>query len=140
MADSLLREDYYATLRVPQSASLEAIRESYKRLALRCHPDKNKSPDATKEFQLLVRAWECLKDVNKRREYDRNYWVVKIGLGVGANAGSAAGASGGGKRKWDWDWEDSYQKPEDRDEAERARRRREEVDRDASQQFRSEGS
>ncbi|KAE8442234.1 hypothetical protein EG329_003705 [Mollisiaceae sp. DMI_Dod_QoI] len=140
MADSLLREDYYATLRVPQSASLEAIRESYKRLALRCHPDKNKSPDATKEFQLLVRAWECLKDENKRREYDRNYWVVKIGLGVGANAGSAAGASGGGKRKWEWDWEDSYQKPEDRDEAERARRRREEVDRDASQQFRSEGS
>ncbi|KUJ07610.1 heat shock protein DnaJ, partial [Mollisia scopiformis] len=71
MADSLTLDDYYAILQVPQSASLELIRENYKRLALKYHPDKNNSPNATKEFQLLARAWDCLKDEGKRREYDR---------------------------------------------------------------------
>ncbi|KAF8857809.1 heat shock protein DnaJ, partial [Acephala macrosclerotiorum] len=61
----------YAILRVPQSSPLETIRDSYKRLALLLHPDKNKSPNATKEFQALLRAWETLKDEGKRREYDR---------------------------------------------------------------------
>jgi curved DNA-binding protein CbpA len=147
MASPLILEDYYSILRVPQSAPLEIIRESYKKLALRYHPDKNKSPNATTEFQCLGRAWEVLKDEGKRREYDANYWVVKIGLGVGVNVGSAAGASssggygeGGGKRKWEWDWEDRKCDEEAADEAERARRRREDVDRDASERFRSEGS
>ncbi|CZR67577.1 uncharacterized protein PAC_17476 [Phialocephala subalpina] len=152
MADPLnsIQEDYYAILSVPQSAPLETIRDSYKRLALLLHPDKNKSPNATKEFQALLRAWECLKDEGKRREYDRNYWVIKIGLGIGANAGSAAGASGGVKRKWEWDWEGGkgyeWYKEGDgdgkggEDGAERARRRREDGDRDASQGFRTEGT
>lgn len=154
MADPLnsILEDYYSILLVPQSAPLETIRESYKKLALKYHPDKNKSPNATREFQGLVRAWECLRDAGKRREYDANYWVVKVGLGVGVNVGSSAAASGssgggGGKRKrrWDWDWEMNEDERDgvrtwDREEAERARRRREDVDRDASARFRSEGS
>lgn len=89
-----------------------------------------------------MRAWECLKDVGRRKEYDKNYWVVRIGLGIGSNTGSAAGAGSGGKRKWEWAWEDEDEsgKESAADAAERARRRREEVDREASEEFRREGS
>jgi curved DNA-binding protein CbpA len=66
-------EDHYALLGVSQFASWEEIRDSYKRLALRFHPDKNKDQNATSDFQRLARAWETLKDSAKRREYDRNY-------------------------------------------------------------------
>jgi curved DNA-binding protein CbpA len=76
MARALVTDDYYAILGVSQFASLEAIRESYKKLALKFHPDKNKDEGATSDFQRLAIAWETLKDGAKRAEYDRNY--VKI--------------------------------------------------------------
>jgi curved DNA-binding protein CbpA len=54
MAD---KEDFYAILEVSPFAELGAIRESYKRLALRCHPDKNRDVKATEDFQRL--GWVC---------------------------------------------------------------------------------
>jgi curved DNA-binding protein CbpA/DNA-directed RNA polymerase subunit RPC12/RpoP len=73
MARAVVTEDYYAILEVSQFASLDSIRESYKKLALKFHPDKNKEESATSDFQLLVKAWETLKDGAKRAEYDRAY-------------------------------------------------------------------
>jgi curved DNA-binding protein CbpA len=111
MARAVITDDYYAILEVPQFASLESIRESYKRLALKFHPDKNKDDGATSDFQRLAIAWETLKDGAKRAEYDRTY--VKIT-----------------KRKR----EDAV-----KDDAERSRRRRDEFEREARSQWAKEG-
>ncbi|KUJ18941.1 DnaJ-domain-containing protein [Mollisia scopiformis] len=66
-------EDYYMVLEVVQTATPEQINRSYKRLALKLHPDRNTKHDATEAFQLLGRAYETLKDESKRRSYDLIY-------------------------------------------------------------------
>ncbi|KAI4279281.1 MAG: hypothetical protein L6R38_005075 [Xanthoria sp. 2 TBL-2021] len=65
-----ITDDYYMVLEVKQIATLELIIKSYKRLALKLHPDRNSKLDATEAFQLLGRAYETLKDENKRQAYD----------------------------------------------------------------------
>ncbi|OJD13594.1 hypothetical protein AJ78_05963 [Emergomyces pasteurianus Ep9510] len=66
-------EDYYMVVEVEHTATPELITRSYKRLALKLHPDRNAKPDATEAFQLLSRAYETLKGENKRRAYDAIY-------------------------------------------------------------------
>lgn len=63
--------DYYFILEVLPSATVSEIKESYRRLALKHHPDKDHDKGATRRFQDLVKAWECLSDAGKRGEYDR---------------------------------------------------------------------
>jgi curved DNA-binding protein CbpA len=63
-------DDYYAILEVSCDATTQEITRSYKRLALRLHPDKNPSSDSTEAFQKLVRAYDELKDDRKRQIYD----------------------------------------------------------------------
>ncbi|KAF4637683.1 hypothetical protein G7Y89_g404 [Cudoniella acicularis] len=70
MATTKLIEDYYSILEVSQFAPISSIKDSYRRLALRYHPDKNKKEDATEAFQRLGRAWEVLQDEAKRAQYD----------------------------------------------------------------------
>jgi curved DNA-binding protein CbpA len=53
MASPQSTPDYYEILELEQDATVEQIRESYKRLALKLHPDRNLSPDATAQFQLV---------------------------------------------------------------------------------------
>ena len=48
-----ITEDYYMVLEVEQNATHELIVKSYKRLALKLHPDRNASHDATEAFQLV---------------------------------------------------------------------------------------
>jgi hypothetical protein len=64
-------DDYYSILGVTRSANFSTIRESYRKLALRFHPDKNKDKSATSDFQRIVRAWEVLQDQERRENYDR---------------------------------------------------------------------
>ncbi|KAF2727107.1 DnaJ-domain-containing protein [Polyplosphaeria fusca] len=68
-----ITEDYYMILEVEQNAAPQLIVSSYKRLALKLHPDKNARHDATEAFQRLGRAYETLKDESKRRAYDLIY-------------------------------------------------------------------
>ncbi|OBT73775.1 hypothetical protein VF21_07993 [Pseudogymnoascus sp. 05NY08] len=77
MPPALVTEDYYMVLEVGQTASLELVIKSYKRLALKLHPDRNTRHDATEAFQLLGRAYETLKDETKRREYDLKYPTIR---------------------------------------------------------------
>jgi len=63
--------DYYEVLGVPKDASLEDIKRSYRKLAIRWHPDKNKSPEACEKFKEISRAYDVLSDNEKRKDYDR---------------------------------------------------------------------
>ncbi|EPQ30548.1 uncharacterized protein PFL1_02073 [Pseudozyma flocculosa PF-1] len=66
--------DYYELLQVEQTATVDEIRKSYRKLALKHHPDKN--PDnverANKIFHKLQEAYEILSDDQERAWYDQN--------------------------------------------------------------------
>lgn len=51
-----ITDDYYMVLEVKQIATLELIIKSYKRLALKLHPDRNSKLDATEAFQLVCQS------------------------------------------------------------------------------------
>ncbi|KAI8953106.1 DnaJ domain-containing protein [Xylaria longipes] len=70
--------DYYRDLGVTQTASLEAIRQAFKQLALATHPDKNlgESNDAA-GFRKAHEAYMFLSDPQKRANYDVFYLVLQ---------------------------------------------------------------
>lgn len=61
---------YYAKLGVPPKASADEIKRAYRRRAMDLHPDRNTSPNATKEFQDINEAYAVLADASKRAQYD----------------------------------------------------------------------
>jgi molecular chaperone DnaJ len=63
--------DYYVTLGVSRSASVEEIKRAYRRLAREHHPDANREdPQAEERFKEVTRAYEVLSDPQKRQNYD----------------------------------------------------------------------
>ena len=62
---------HYEVLGVPENATDEDIRKAYRKMALKYHPDKNKSPDASNKFKTIADAYEVLGDKEKRKQYDR---------------------------------------------------------------------
>ncbi|XP_030547370.1 chaperone protein dnaJ GFA2, mitochondrial [Rhodamnia argentea] len=64
--------DYYEILGVNKDASPSEVKKAYYGLAKKLHPDTNKSdPEAEKKFQEVSKAYEVLKDEEKRRIYDQ---------------------------------------------------------------------
>ncbi len=83
------KRDYYEVLSVQREASEEEIKRSYRKLAVKFHPDKNPdNADAEEQFKELGEAYDVLMDANKRAAYDR--------YGHAAFAQGTAGAGGGG--------------------------------------------
>ena len=64
-------KDYYAILNIGRDASQEDIKKAYRKMALKFHPDKNKSDDAEEKFKEVAEAYEVLSDEDKRAAYDR---------------------------------------------------------------------
>ncbi|KYH38327.1 MAG: molecular chaperone DnaJ [Candidatus Bathyarchaeota archaeon B23] len=64
------RKDYYRILGVDRNATQEEIKRAFRRLALKYHPDRNKSPDAEERFKEISEAYAVLSDPEKRRQYD----------------------------------------------------------------------
>lgn len=64
-------KDYYKTLGIQKGATDEDIKKAYRKLALKFHPDKNKSPGAEDRFKEIAEAYEVLSDKKKREVYDR---------------------------------------------------------------------
>lgn len=66
-----MSKDYYNILNISKDASLDEIKKSYKKLALKYHPDKNKdNEESTKKFQEITEAYSILGDEQKRKNYD----------------------------------------------------------------------
>jgi curved DNA-binding protein len=62
--------DYYKVLGVERGASADEIKKSYRKLALKYHPDRNKEKDAEAKFKEISEAYAVLSDDEKRRQYD----------------------------------------------------------------------
>tara|TARA_B100000029_G_scaffold516458_1_gene629982 strand:+ start:3359 stop:4489 length:1131 start_codon:yes stop_codon:yes gene_type:complete len=65
-------KDFYEILEVSRTASDEEIKKSYRKLAMKYHPDKNKgNSKAEKKFKEISAAYEILKDPQKKAAYDQ---------------------------------------------------------------------
>ena len=81
------KRDYYEVLGVPKTASADEIKKSYRKLAMKYHPDQNPdNKDAEQKFKEAAEAYEVLKDDQKKAAYDR----------FGHNAFGQGGMGGGG--------------------------------------------
>jgi molecular chaperone DnaJ len=65
------KRDYYEVLGVEKSAPVEDIKKSYRKLAMKYHPDQNKEPGAEEKFKELSEAYAVLSDEQKRSKYDQ---------------------------------------------------------------------
>ena len=63
-------KDYYKILGVDRKADGDAIKQAYRRLARKYHPDVSKEPNAEEQFKNVQEAYEVLKDKEKRAAYD----------------------------------------------------------------------
>ncbi|XP_053143176.1 dnaJ homolog subfamily B member 2-like isoform X5 [Hemicordylus capensis] len=79
--------DYYQTLGIPQSASSEDIKKSYRKNALKWHPDKNpgNKEHAEKKFKEIAEAYEVLSDSYKRDLYDLYGLEGLMGTSIGSD-------------------------------------------------------
>ena len=66
-------KDYYEILGVSKDATFDEIKQAYRRLALKYHPDKNKgSKKAEKKFKEIANAYSVLSDKKRRNAYDES--------------------------------------------------------------------
>lgn len=68
----MAQRDYYEILGIERSADANEIKRSYRKLAMKYHPDRNKD-DATaaEKFREVTEAYEVLSDEDKRKRYDQ---------------------------------------------------------------------
>lgn len=69
----MAKEDFYKLLGVEKNASDAEIKKSYRKLAMKYHPDRNKDnpQEAEKKFKEIKEAYEILSDPKKRSAYDQ---------------------------------------------------------------------
>lgn len=64
------QRDYYEILGVPRDADGKKIKDAFRQLTMKYHPDRNKSPDAEEKFKEIAEAYAILSDPKKRADYD----------------------------------------------------------------------
>lgn len=81
----MTEKDYYEVLEVSKTANADEIKKSYRRLAMKYHPDRNPGDaEAELHFKEINEAYEVLKDEQKRAAYDR-YGKQAFQGGMGGN-------------------------------------------------------
>ena len=102
------KRDYYEVLSISRTATEEEVKRSYRKLAVKYHPDKNPGdPHAEEKFKELGEAYDVLMDADKRAAYDR-FGHAAFSQGIGRGGGfhdpfdifrevfGGAGGGGGG--------------------------------------------
>lgn len=84
----MLLKDYYKILEVAPVASQQEIKKSFRRLALKYHPDKNEGNHlAEAQFREVQEAYEVLSDPKQREEYNYKRWFNRsLGKGFAQQA------------------------------------------------------
>ncbi len=89
----MAKEDYYKVLGIARTASEVEIKKSYRRLAMKYHPDRNKDNPEQAEirFKEVKEAYEVLSDPKKRSAYDQ-FGHAGVDHSVGGGPGGFGGA------------------------------------------------
>ena len=65
--------DYYKVLEADQGITDKELKNKYKKLVMKYHPDRNPDcKDCKEKFDEIMRSWEVLGDPEKRKSYDQN--------------------------------------------------------------------
>ncbi|MCU0703531.1 MAG: molecular chaperone DnaJ [Fimbriiglobus sp.] len=111
----MAKRDYYEVLEVTKTVTTDELKVSYRKLAMRYHPDRNPGDaEAEAKFKEATEAFEVLADPQKRAAYDRYGHEGLQGMGGGGGGGQQVqvdlsdllgdlfggffGAQGGGRR------------------------------------------
>ncbi len=88
------KRDYYEVLGVERSATEQELKQAYRRLAIKYHPDKNPGDhEAEERFKEIAEAYQVLSSAELRPRYDR-YGHAGVGASAGAGAGFGQGFPG----------------------------------------------
>ncbi|MDT4329740.1 molecular chaperone DnaJ [Methylomonas sp. MED-D] len=89
----MAKEDFYKLLEVDRNASEAEIKKSYRKMAMKYHPDRNKDnpEDAEKKFKQIKEAYEILSDSKKRAAYDQ-FGHAGVDPSMGGGRGGFSGA------------------------------------------------
>jgi molecular chaperone DnaJ len=90
----MAKRDFYETLGVAKNASEEDIKKSYRKLAMKYHPDRNPdSKESEEKFKEVKEAYEMLTNPEKREAYDR-YGHAGVDPNMGGGGGGGFGGGG----------------------------------------------
>jgi molecular chaperone DnaJ len=91
----MAKRDFYEILGLAKNATEEDIKKSYRKLAMKYHPDRNPdSKGAEEKFKEAKEAYEMLSDPQKREAYDR-YGHAGVDPNMGGGGGFGGGGNGG---------------------------------------------
>lgn len=92
----MAKSDYYEILGVSKNADEREIKKSYKRLAMKFHPDRNPgNTTAETKFKEIKEAYEVLSNAEKRAAYDQYGHAAFESGGMGSATNSAGGTDFG---------------------------------------------
>lgn len=87
------KEDFYKVIEVSRTASEREIKKSYRRLAMKYHPDRNSdNPEAEEKFKVIQEAYAVLSDEQKRAAYDQ-FGHAGLDPSMGGRGGHQGGDS-----------------------------------------------
>jgi len=86
-------KDFYKILGISKGASDDEIKKAYRKMALKYHPDKNKSPGAENKFKEIAEAYEVLSDSKKKEIFDK-YGEEGLKGGMGGGGSPSGGHAG----------------------------------------------
>ncbi|XP_012685713.2 dnaJ homolog subfamily B member 9 [Clupea harengus] len=94
----LAEKNFYEILGVPKDANERQIKKAFHKLAMRFHPDRNKSPNAEAKFREIAEAYETLSDDKRRQEYDQ----------MGPRASFEGTKERGGRQPFSFNFDDMF--------------------------------